>query len=274
MPTRPIIAIGYGAHRKWNLVPRALAVTLPRHGADHERDRSEPHPRVVIVGGGFGGLSAAKALAGQPFDVTLIDRNNHHLFQPLLYQVATAGAVAGRHRFADPRHPRQPAQHHGHAGRGVGRRYRAQGGDRRRPAGRLRLSGARDRRAARLFRSRRLGRVRAGSEDDRRRHLSAPPHPARLRARRERNRRRGAAPADDLRRDRRRPDRRRDGRRHRRARQARACRRFPFDRSARRPHHPGRGRAAGADAVRPRRCPTPRAARWSSSASRCGSARP
>ncbi len=53
--------------------------------------RTEPAPRVVIVGGGFGGLSAAKALAGQPFDITLIDRNNHHLFQPLLYQVATAG---------------------------------------------------------------------------------------------------------------------------------------------------------------------------------------
>jgi NADH:ubiquinone reductase (H+-translocating) len=48
-------------------------------------------PRVVIVGGGFGGLSAAKGLAGQPFEVALIDRNNHHLFQPLLYQVATAG---------------------------------------------------------------------------------------------------------------------------------------------------------------------------------------
>jgi NADH dehydrogenase len=48
-------------------------------------------PRVVIVGGGFGGLSTAKGLAYTPFDVTLIDRNNHHLFQPLLYQVATAG---------------------------------------------------------------------------------------------------------------------------------------------------------------------------------------
>jgi NADH dehydrogenase len=47
-------------------------------------------PRVVIVGGGFGGLSAAKSLAHAPFEVTLIDRNNHHLFQPLLYQVATA----------------------------------------------------------------------------------------------------------------------------------------------------------------------------------------
>ena len=47
--------------------------------------------RVVIIGGGFGGLSAAKGLARAPFEVTLIDRTNHHLFQPLLYQVATAG---------------------------------------------------------------------------------------------------------------------------------------------------------------------------------------
>jgi NADH dehydrogenase len=54
-------------------------------------ERKEPHPRVVIVGAGFGGLSAAKALAGTSFEVAVIDRNNHHLFQPLLYQVATAG---------------------------------------------------------------------------------------------------------------------------------------------------------------------------------------
>ena len=47
-------------------------------------------PKVVIIGGGFGGLWAAKALAGKPVDVTLIDRKNHHTFQPLLYQVATA----------------------------------------------------------------------------------------------------------------------------------------------------------------------------------------
>jgi len=52
-------------------------------------------PRVVIIGGGFGGLYAAKALANQPVQVTLIDRNNHHLFQPLLYQVATAGLSPG-----------------------------------------------------------------------------------------------------------------------------------------------------------------------------------
>lgn len=47
-------------------------------------------PHVVIIGGGFGGLNAAKELGGAPVDVTLVDRTNHHLFQPLLYQVATA----------------------------------------------------------------------------------------------------------------------------------------------------------------------------------------
>ena len=47
-------------------------------------------PHVVIIGAGFGGLAAAKRLAGQPVDVTLIDKRNYHLFQPLLYQVATA----------------------------------------------------------------------------------------------------------------------------------------------------------------------------------------
>ena len=50
-----------------------------------------PRQRVVIVGAGFAGLSAAKGLAKGPFDVTVIDRYNYHLFQPLLYQVATAG---------------------------------------------------------------------------------------------------------------------------------------------------------------------------------------
>jgi len=50
----------------------------------------EEKPRVIIVGGGFGGLEAAKKLAGQDVRVTVIDRTNYHLFQPLLYQVATA----------------------------------------------------------------------------------------------------------------------------------------------------------------------------------------
>jgi NADH dehydrogenase len=51
--------------------------------------------RVVIVGGGFGGLEAAKALRSAPVEVTLIDRRNFHLFQPLLYQVATGGLSPG-----------------------------------------------------------------------------------------------------------------------------------------------------------------------------------
>ncbi|HMN60148.1 MAG TPA: FAD-dependent oxidoreductase, partial [Anaerolinea sp.] len=46
--------------------------------------------RVVIIGAGFGGVRAGRALAQTPVGVTLLDRNNYHLFQPLLYQVATA----------------------------------------------------------------------------------------------------------------------------------------------------------------------------------------
>ncbi|HTF67194.1 MAG TPA: FAD-dependent oxidoreductase, partial [Edaphobacter sp.] len=50
----------------------------------------ESTPRVVIVGGGFGGLGAVKVLKDAPAEIILIDRTNHHLFQPLLYQVATS----------------------------------------------------------------------------------------------------------------------------------------------------------------------------------------
>jgi NADH dehydrogenase len=55
-----------------------------------QRSADDTPPHVVIVGGGFGGLYAARALRRTPVRVTLIDRRNHHLFQPLLYQVATA----------------------------------------------------------------------------------------------------------------------------------------------------------------------------------------
>ncbi len=55
---------------------------------------SSTRPRVLIIGCGFGGLAATRALAGAPVDITLVDRSNHHLFQPLLYQVATAGLSA------------------------------------------------------------------------------------------------------------------------------------------------------------------------------------
>ena len=52
------------------------------------------HPHVLIIGGGFGGLWATRALASAPVRITLVDRTNHHLFQPLLYQVAMAGLSA------------------------------------------------------------------------------------------------------------------------------------------------------------------------------------
>jgi NADH:ubiquinone reductase (H+-translocating) len=63
---------------------------MERSGSESQRHR------VVIVGGGFGGVRAAKALRRLPVDVTLIDRNNHHLFQPLLYQVATGVLSPGQ----------------------------------------------------------------------------------------------------------------------------------------------------------------------------------
>src|SRR5215813_12424890 len=60
--------------------------------ANHANVEHLPH--VVIIGGGFGGLYAARALKRAPVRLTLIDRRNHHLFQPLLYEVATAALDA------------------------------------------------------------------------------------------------------------------------------------------------------------------------------------
>jgi NADH dehydrogenase len=54
-----------------------------------------PQPHIVVIGGGFAGLSASKALRGQDVRVTVVDRRNHHVFQPLLYQVATATLSPG-----------------------------------------------------------------------------------------------------------------------------------------------------------------------------------
>ncbi len=61
-----------------------------RGGASVHGEPSPKRPHLVIIGGGFGGLMAARRLKRAPLDITLIDRRNHHLFQPLLYQVATA----------------------------------------------------------------------------------------------------------------------------------------------------------------------------------------
>src|SRR5207244_12998656 len=73
----------------------ARRLTARASGPHHVRmSGAATDPHVVIVGGGFGALHAARALAGRPVRVTLLDRRNHHLFQPLLYQVATAALNA------------------------------------------------------------------------------------------------------------------------------------------------------------------------------------
>ena len=77
-----------------------------------DRNGGARRRRVVIVGGGFGGLAAAQRLSDAEVDVTLIDRRNHHLFQPLLYQVAGAPLPPGNalrpsaRRCAAPATPR------------------------------------------------------------------------------------------------------------------------------------------------------------------------
>src|SRR5215510_12359623 len=79
-------------------------MALGTHTEEHEvegsaaeravESRDQP-PHVVIVGGGFGGMAAARALRNAPVRVTVLDRRNHHLFQPLLYQVATSVLAPG-----------------------------------------------------------------------------------------------------------------------------------------------------------------------------------
>ncbi len=83
----------------------------PERAAERERSRpvghdpaaGTPRAHVVVVGAGFAGLAAVRTLAREPVDVTLVDRTNHHLFQPLLYQVATAG-LSGPQIAAPIRH--------------------------------------------------------------------------------------------------------------------------------------------------------------------------
>src|ERR1700731_4705564 len=67
-----------------------LAVSRPQKTSSPSSDRQLKQPRIVIVGGGFAGIAAARALRHCDAEVVLIDRRNHHIFQPLLYQVAAA----------------------------------------------------------------------------------------------------------------------------------------------------------------------------------------
>jgi NADH dehydrogenase len=78
-----------------------MILSVPRRGFSHSEYEDPRYAwdmasreKVVVVGGGFGGLWAVRALSSADVDITLIDRCNHHLFQPLLYQVATAGLAA------------------------------------------------------------------------------------------------------------------------------------------------------------------------------------
>src|SRR5580692_2023003 len=66
-----------------------MADSSGKHSAGEHSEGERGAPRVVIIGGGFGGLFAARALRRAPVSVTLVDRAHHHLFQPLLYQCAT-----------------------------------------------------------------------------------------------------------------------------------------------------------------------------------------
>ena len=119
---------------------------------------ADPH-RVLIVGGGFGGLYAARKLSrDERVDVTLVDRRNFHLFQPLLYQVATGALSPGRDRPAAALDLPQAPEHDGAARRGGrARSGQARGRHVRWRTDRLRLAHRRDRRAPLVLRARRVG---------------------------------------------------------------------------------------------------------------------
>ena len=233
--------------------------------------------QVVVIGSGFGGLFGTKALKRADVDVTMIAKTTHHLFQPLLYQVATGilsqGEIAPptREILADQENARvllgevtdidmeQPRRHL--AGAGPGHHHAVRLADRRR------------RRRAVLLRQRPLRRARARHEEHRRRPRAARPDLRRLRARRAGRDRGGDRAAADLRRRRRRPDRGRDGRADRRAGAPHAAQGLP-------PHQHPRG-ARSSCSTPPARCCRPSApswarrpsSRWRSAASPCGSAR-
>src|SRR5581483_2828426 len=81
--------LGNGAHVHAALRHYLAPHTFPWRGRRGAESMQQAR-KVVIAGAGFGGIEAAKALARAPVEVTLVDRQNHHCFQPLLYQVATA----------------------------------------------------------------------------------------------------------------------------------------------------------------------------------------
>ena len=202
-------------------------------------------PHVVIIGGGFGGLAAARALRKAPIRVTLLDRRNHHLFQPLLYQVATAALSPATSRTRSARSWRKRPTPGPARPRSRRRRRGAPGRARRRRAA-LRLPDRRDRRDALATSATKtwaglapgLKTVEDALEIRRRVFL-------RLRGGRARGRPGAPARVADLRRRRRRSDRGRAGRRARRDRADHAGPRLPPDRSDHGPGPAGRGPGPG-----------------------------
>ena len=140
--------------------------------------------RVVIIGSGFGGLNAARSLKRADADVTLISKTTTHLFQPLLYQVATGILSEGDIAPTTQADPAQAEERPGVVGRG--RRDRSEGEDGHvAPDGHgngdaLRQPHRGRRRAAVLLRQRRLRRLRARHEEHRRRPRAAGSHPRRV----------------------------------------------------------------------------------------------
>ena len=211
---------------------------------------SEPAKRhhVVIIGSGFGGLTAAKALKRADVDVTLISKTTTHLFQPLLYQVATGilseGEIAPTTRLVLRKQKNVQVllgEVEAHRPAANTRHLQADDDDHRDA---LRQPDRRRRCTAVLLRQRPVRDVRARHEDHRRRAGTPRPHPRRVRGRGGDHRSRRARTPADVRRGRRRPDRRRAGRPDRRARRPHAGRGVPHDQAERMPGDPARGRRA------------------------------
>ena len=101
----------------------ALEETRPRETLPRPEAAPAKRKRVVIIGGGFAGIAAARALRRCDAEVVLIDRRNHHIFQPLLYQVATAVLAPAEIAAPIRQIEEKQTEFHGDAGGGHGRRF-------------------------------------------------------------------------------------------------------------------------------------------------------